>query len=223
MRRCTRIDAPASFELWRIDLGLELTEAELGLLSADEQERAARFAFAHGRRRFRAARVALRRLLAASTGQLPHAIEFANGPFGKPHLLGNAACAFNLSDSADVALVAIASEGEVGVDVEVLRVVDDCLDLARRNFTGSEYAELGSLTIEARHRAFLRCWTRKEACLKAIGSGLSIPPESFSAGLTSLPCITRIATPSGTVSVEVHSIDAGDDVVGALAWVRQPR
>jgi 4'-phosphopantetheinyl transferase len=223
MPRCTRIDAPASFELWRIDLMLEPTEDELRTLSADEQTRAARFAFANGRRRFRAAHVELRRLLAARTGQSPGALEFANGPFGKPALLGGAACAFNLSDSADVALVAIAPEGELGVDVEVLRAVDDGLDLARRNFTDSECAELGSVATEARDRAFLRCWTRKEACLKAIGSGLSIAPETFEAGLTPLPRVTRIATPSGSVSVEVHSIEAGDDVVAALAWVCQPR
>ena len=223
MPQLARIEAPASIELWRVDLRVEPTSGELALLSADEQARAARFVFPHDRRRFRAAHVALRRLLAARTGRAAQALAFSAGPFGKPSLTGSApTCAFNLSHSADVALIALAPSIELGVDVEVLRVVDDALDLAARNFSGAESAQLRSTAATERDRAFLRCWTRKEACLKAIGSGLSIAPETFEAGLDPRPRVVRIATASSVVSVEVHSLDDADGVIGAIAWISQP-
>ena len=213
----TRLDAPAPFELWRADLGTQPAEHELGTLSNDERDRADRFVFARDRRRFLAAHVALRRLLERRLDRPAHGFRFVAGPFGKPSIAGSPACAFNLSHSDDVALIAMATDAEIGVDVESPRVVDDLSDLAERNFTASECAQLAALSPEDRDLAFLRCWTRKEACLKAIGSGLSIAPETFEAGTQVQMRGVRIATPAGIARVEVHSLTHLTDAIGAIA------
>lgn len=219
MGQVTQLDAPASFELWLTDLSRDPAESALRALSADERARAARFVFARDRRRFLSAHLALRRLLSTRTGLAPHALEFVEGQFGKPSLAGPSTCAFSLSHCEDVALIAMSHSGEIGVDVEVLRVVDDLQSLAGRNFTPAECTQLANVTFVDRDQAFLRCWTRKEACLKAIGSGLSIAPETFEAGLQPDTRVLRIATPAGIASVQVHSIGHVPGSVGALARV----
>ena len=118
-----------------------------------------------------------------------------------------------------MAWIATSQGGDIGVDVEALRVVDDALALAERNFSAAECAALASAPPVHRDLAFLQIWTRKEACLKAIGSGLSIAPETFDVGLRPDTCVTRIATPGGVVSVKVHTLTRAPGTIGALAQV----
>lgn len=125
--------------------------------------------------------------------------------FGKPALAGPSRCSFNLSHSEDDAVVLIAASGEIGVDVEVLRPMRDALALAERNFSASENAELRSLPESERDHAFLTAWTRKEACLKALGSGLSIAPQTFTASLRHEPATAVIPTSQGPARVRVVS------------------
>jgi len=220
MTNSSLLDAPAPFDVWEIDLGSAPDDAELNVLSRDERERASRFVFARDRRRFLAAHVALRRLLARRTDAPAAELCFVAGPFGKPRLAGPSCdCSFNLSHSADIALIALAPDGEVGVDIEMLRAMEDAPALSERNFTARECAELAELAADARDRAFLSCWTRKEACLKAIGSGLSIAPETFEAGVGIDTRLVRIATPEGEACVEVHSLAQRVGWIGAVARV----
>ena len=144
MQGLVRIAAPAPFELWLADLHDPPSEAQLSALSDAERERAARFVFARDRRRYAAAHCALRHLLATRTTIPAGQLVFHEGPFGKPSLGHDAACAFNLSHSADMALVALAEAGEIGVDLEMLRPMPDAIDLARHNFSAPENAELVS-------------------------------------------------------------------------------
>jgi 4'-phosphopantetheinyl transferase len=219
----TRVpDAPAPFEVWQVDLGSLPEALELATLSSAEQQRAARFAFERHRRRYLASHVALRALLARRCDSAADGLCFVDGPFGKPGLAPPSRCAFNLSHSGDVALVAIAPDGEIGIDVEVPRALNDALELAARNFTPRECAELDGAPPEALARTFLRCWTRKEACLKAIGSGLSIAPETFEAGCGTDTRLVRIPTPQGEARVEVHTLPSGAEWVGAVARLRPP-
>ena len=219
MARLTPLDAPAPFELWLVDLGAEPLEGELGSLSPGERERAGRFVFPRDRRRYLSAHVALRSVLSARTGLAAHDLGFVEGPFGKPCLSGASSCAFNLSHSADVAWIATSPDGDIGVDVEALRVVDDAMALAERNFSPAECAALASVPQANRDLAFLQIWTRKEACLKAIGSGLSIAPETFDVGLRPDTRVAQIATPAGVVAVEVHTLGQAPGTVGALARI----
>lgn len=214
------LNVPAPFEMWLLDLLDPPAPKRLSVLSAAEHERAKRFVFERDRRRYLAAHVGLRNLLASRTGRPAVALVFEEGPFGKPALPGPMGCAFNMSHSEDVALVAIADKevGEIGVDVEMLRAMPDAAALARQNFSASEIAELAA-TPQDQSLAFLLGWTRKEACLKAIGSGLSIPPNIFTAGLDMGARSVVICTPAGTATVWVTSFRHGADLIGSLARV----
>ena len=95
-----------------------------------------------------------------------------------------------------MAWVALADNGEIGVDVELLRPMPDAIDLARQNFSAAECAELAATPSEDQALAFLLGWTRKEACLKAIGSGLSISPNIFTAGLAMDRAVLTLPRPT---------------------------
>lgn len=117
-----------------------------------------------------------------------------------------------------MALVAVARDGDVGVDVELQRPVPDALRLAASNFTPREQRELRETPAgSARERAFLYGWTRKEACLKALGSGLSIDPAGFDAGLAPGPRVVRIVVGRESVAVLVRSFRHDGAVIGAVA------
>lgn len=166
-----RLDAPAetSAELWQ-------------LLSRDERERAEKFRYAKDRQHYVIARATLRKLLAERLRIVPEAVEFVETEYGKPKLAsvhGAADAEFNLSHSGSLALYAFASGRAVGVDVELIREVPDADDLAERFFSPAEIASLKALPHEERSLAFLACWTRKEALIKALGLGLSCPLNAF--------------------------------------------
>ena len=184
--------------------------AALATLSADEIARGARFAFDGLRRRHLASHVALRAILAQQTGLPAAALVFGAGPFGKPFLQAPATCVFNMSHSDDVAVIAVAPDApagtEIGVDVEVLRPMRDAIALAERNFTAAEQRALLATPAELRDLAFMRGWTRKEACLKAIGSGLSIPPDAVDAGLQQEPAQVRVVHDHAQHELRVQSL-----------------
>ncbi|MDX1513926.1 MAG: 4'-phosphopantetheinyl transferase superfamily protein, partial [Gammaproteobacteria bacterium] len=113
---------------------------------------------------------------------LPETLEFVRGPKGKPYLGGAAAATgiqFNMTHTSDIALVAVAREREVGIDVERIREDLQWEKLARRYFSPMEYERFLGLPAADRLRAFFVCWTRKEAVLKAIGTGLGGGLGSF--------------------------------------------
>ena len=191
-------------------------------LSESEHRKAARFVFERDRRRYLVAHATLRRLLAVRMAVHPAELGFSEGAFGKPELRRIEACAFNLSHSEDLAVVLIAQQGEVGVDIEMLRPMPDASALAERNFSHSECIDLRAVDAAARDQAFLTGWTRKEACLKAIGSGLSIAPDTFTAGLHHDRCTTTIPTPAGLATVTVQSFCHEERCVIAWAKVEPP-
>jgi 4'-phosphopantetheinyl transferase len=169
-----REQAPAAgvVAVWRLDLAGGDAAALADSLSADERARAARFRFPRDRDRFVAARAGLRQILGACLGLEARAVRFAYGARGKPALAGGE-LSFNLSHADDLALVAVAREAPVGVDVERLRAVAGRERIAARCFAPAERAALGALPEEARDLAFLLGWTRKEAVAKARGEGVA--------------------------------------------------
>jgi 4'-phosphopantetheinyl transferase len=104
----------------------------------------------------------------------PESLAFALGPGGKPELAGPEGrdVHFNLSRSADRCVIAVSREGPVGVDVEKIREMPELVGIVRSRFAPGEAAEILALSGEQRLRAFYRCWTRKEAFLKATGAGI---------------------------------------------------
>ncbi len=150
------------------------------VLSDDERERARRFRFPRDRNRFIVGRSALRTLLAGYTGQAPSAIRFSYSYYGKPELAGSRdGLAFNVAHSGDLAVFAFGRFESVGIDVEQMTAIPELDMLARRFFAPNESAELMSLPEPDRLPAFYRCWTRKEAYLKALGHGLAKPLDGF--------------------------------------------
>lgn len=158
----------------------DIVKALRGLLSQDELARAERFASPAFANRFIVARGRLRQILARSLATGPHQIEFTLTPTGKPLLQqpNQPATHFNLSHSGERAAVAVCRTAQVGIDIERVRDVRD--GLARRFFAADEVAKLEALQGDERREAFFRCWTRKEAFLKATGEGIRRGLDSFS-------------------------------------------
>jgi 4'-phosphopantetheinyl transferase len=155
-------------------------------LDADERARAARFHFERDARRFTVARTVLRELLGAYLGRPPGDVRFVYGPRDKPELappLDASGLQFNVSHSGEIALYAVSLGQRLGVDVEQHRRLDDLAALARRNFSAAECRVLFSLAAEQQPLAFFRCWTRKEAFIKALGDGLAYPLDAFTVTL----------------------------------------
>lgn len=222
MTELSPLVAPMPLRLWRVSLDREPSAEELGCLSREELERAGRFVFERDRRRYLAAHCALREILGLSLHCPPGALRFETGPQGKPALVAPPrGCSFNLSHSEDLALVAVARHGELGVDVELLREIPDLQPLAERHFTARELRELHRAPPgRARQLAFLHGWTRKEACLKALGAGLSLETSGFETGLAPETRVVRLRDLDGQrVNLHLQSfVDAGG-VVGAVARI----
>lgn len=165
-------------------LGLDLDETKVSrlweLLDPEERRQAVRFRTESLRRRFVVRRGALRQLLGRYTGRRPDRLLFRHGRYGKPRLASDAAgIHFNLSHSLDSALLAVTCDGPIGVDLEVSRPICDYGMIVVRNFSDAERETMSSLGESERLATFYRIWTRKEAFLKATGSGLSRPLDSF--------------------------------------------
>jgi len=165
--------------VWHADLDRVPEPVHADSLSADERERGRRFRFERDRRRFVAARGLLRVLLGRYLDVHPAGVRFGYGPRGKPFLASGDGLRFNVSHSGGLALLAFAWRREVGVDVERVRPVPEAEDIARRYFSPWEAADLLRLPEGERAAAFFRCWTRKEAFVKATGDGLSRPLDGF--------------------------------------------
>ena len=148
-------------------------------LTPDERIRAERFRFENLRHSFVLTRGALRVLLGRYLQVPPAKIQIAYGSKGKPRLAEPELATFNVSHSGGLAVFGFAASCEIGIDVEEIHPLADMLDIAQRFFCPAETAEVISLPANQRERAFFRCWTRKEAYIKAVGEGLSVPLDSF--------------------------------------------
>jgi len=166
-------------------------ETYYAVLSDDERKRSARFGFERDRRRFVVAHGVLRDLLGRYLGTDPGQIRFVCNVFGKPELHPEfgGRLRFNLSHSADLALIAIARDARVGVDVERIegRGESNYADVARSFFSATEVDGLSRVPSHLYDQAFFSCWTMKEAYVKGRGEGLTLPLTSFSVPITSDP------------------------------------
>jgi 4'-phosphopantetheinyl transferase len=142
------------------------------LLSSEDMARSRGYADERQRGRFILRRAMLRRLLSLCTATPPGRLEISEGPHGKPVLLGSR-LEFSVSHAADLAMFAFSLSGRVGVDVERTRTSFDMGRIERRFFSPREREILARLSGADRSLAWFRCWTRKEAYVKALGEGIS--------------------------------------------------
>jgi len=209
--------------LWRIELE-STAEGEVDwrrILSTDECARAERFRFARDRRYFTATRAILRTVLAGYLPAEANELVFRYSGKEKPSLSGAHAgkIEFNVSHSGNVALLAFARGRALGIDVEQVREQADREAIARRFFSDHEQRELASLAPGERCAGFFRCWTRKEAYIKATGDGLSLPLHQFDVSLKPGEESALLATrpdPSEAEKWSLREVEAGVGYAAAL-------
>jgi 4'-phosphopantetheinyl transferase len=194
-------------------------------LIAEEQERAARYRFAQDRKQYAVTRSCLRWLLGVYLGVEPLSIEIRYAEHGKPYLSEPYRdLHFNVSHSDELALLAFCRGKMLGIDVERVREDLEVDEIAKRFFSPAEQAALVQLPAGQRRQAFFRCWTRKEAFIKAIGEGLSLPLHLFDVSVDPEQPATLLAT--RPVSTEAAQWSLRDLVVprgyAAALAVRAP-
>ncbi len=172
-----------ALHLFSTDLDWTALGALEALLDPEERNRAGRLRLPSDRDRFIARRGRLRLLLAEAVGCVPSKISYAHGEFGKPRLEGGGDLRFNLSHSDGLALCVIGRGVELGCDIERRREEFADEATAERFFALGERRSLRSLPHDRRVHGFFDCWTRKEAYVKALGTGLSCPLDSFEVSL----------------------------------------
>ncbi len=161
---------PTGTEVWLLKLNLQapLSSSDFLLLSEFERARALRFHTHADQVRSTATRAALRRLLVAKVAGLPSQLKFVMNNYGKPYLQGVTGIDFNVSHAGEFALIAISTNGQIGVDIENCDRQLDVRALTEYVFTCSERQdELATA------KDFFKRWVVKEAVLKAIGVGIS--------------------------------------------------
>lgn len=182
---------PRDVHVWRVALD-QPARAFAGVLSDDERARAARFHFDRDRDAYTIARGALRTLAGRYLGRPPAALGFGYRAAGKPYLRAPDALRFNVSHSGAVALIGFARDLELGVDLERRHAVSELAALAQASFSPDEYARFSALPAHDREPAFFRCWSRKEAVIKATGEGIAQLAE-FDVSLDTPARLLRIA------------------------------
>lgn len=185
-------------------------------LSPEEQAQASRFRFERDQKRYVIAHAALRAILARYTSEEPANLKYVDGQSGKPKLASPWAASgleFNLSHSHERALVAVNSGAEVGVDIEFVRADFKFHEIASHFFTKREVAALRELPEELQRHAFYKCWTSKEAFLKARGTGLSGKLDEVEITLAGERRIQIHAHVAGWSLIPLHS---GDEYESAL-------
>ena len=157
------------------------------LLNGEERERAERYKAPARQEAFVTTRGMLRYILGWYLDTKPEHLKFDMGSHGKPYLVEpptSPGISFNLAHSADLALLAITHDRQVGIDIEHHRQILDYAGMVKRICSPAEQSFLMKIPHESQLTAFLSCWTRKEAYTKAIGKGITFPLNTITVSLT---------------------------------------
>lgn len=171
----------------------------IAVLSPDERARAARFVFERDRVSYIAAHILLRQTLSACADIPAGQWDLVSTPSGKPVLAAHqAGCglSFNLSHTEGLVACVVGRGTDVGVDVEVVASRNVSVEVAERFFSPAEVAHLRACADGVRDVRFTELWTLKEAYIKAVGTGLSHPLDTFSV-LPDGPAGFRFEAPAG--------------------------
>jgi 4'-phosphopantetheinyl transferase len=169
----------------------------VSLLSAEERAQHARFHFARDARDYAAAHALLRTVLSKDTSRPPECWRFDKTSHGKPFLIGEEELtpSFSLSHAHGMVACAVAHGVDIGVDVECVDREVDFLEIAARFFSPAEAQRLAHLDLDARRQRFFDLWTLKEALVKAMGLGLSVPLASIAFVIDGAGGVTLDAPP----------------------------
>ena len=208
--------------IWRASLDRMLYPVTLlrEVLDANELQQAERFCFKRDRSRYIISRGLLRHLLGNYLSLLPQNVRFRYNSHGKPYLMQtgvNGTLFFNVSHSYMVVLYALAYNRELGIDVEYINQDIDHRKIAHRFFSP---LEIEMLMEDSSRSSFFSCWTRKEAYLKAKGTGLGFPLDKFAVScLPHMPArlLKHDIDPEELNRWSIQSIDIGTGYVAAIA------
>lgn len=210
--------------VWRVDARVASDAGRLfALLAPDEVERARRFRFEKDRTRFAVARGLLRTMLGRYLRAEPSRLRFSHNDYGKPALADagdESPLRFNVAHSGDIVLLAFTRGREIGVDVEKLRADFATEEIAARFFSRREVEALAALPNELRVRSFFRCWTMKEAYIKARGEGLSLALDGFAVSVDPREPASLLWSQGGSEEIarwSLWDLSPGDAYAGALA------
>lgn len=172
--------------VWRINFNAQLKAQRFfhDLLNPDEKDRVSKFRFAKDKRKFNISRGVLRILVGEYLEMDPQKVTFRYEKYGKPQLQHETRMKFNVSHSGDMAIIGFVKDYDIGVDIEHVKNDFNVLDLAENFFSRHEIEMLRTIPPKEQPLAFYRCWTRKEAFIKAEGSGLSFPLHEFTVSMT---------------------------------------
>jgi 4'-phosphopantetheinyl transferase len=172
---------PSEIHVWRVFISDFIPQLNQywQLLNSSEQQQAKKFIKPIHQDRFIIIHGILRKILANYLKVEPTAINFITNEFGKPSLSSHESLNFNISHSANVALLAFTKNHPIGVDVEFNRQNVEIAEITTRFFTPKEANSINNLPIELQLERFFTYWTCKEAFIKAIGKGLSYALNKF--------------------------------------------
>ena len=177
-----------------------VVQAARDLLNDDEKARADRFVFEKDTSAFTLSRAALRTILGRWMDLAPADVDFDYGEKGKPLVRVRGGPHFNLSHSRDMAVVGVADDVEVGIDVEYARRLRDLDGMARRVFSPAELGRFRNLDGDDQVRFFFDVWTAKEAIVKGFGEGIGYPFRSLTAPVDDLASPVRVGHEGGSSS-----------------------
>jgi 4'-phosphopantetheinyl transferase len=211
----------ASIHVWTIPLDEtpQTVASLLDVLSGEERVRAARFRTTQLRVRFVVAHGALRTILSGYLGIEPNAVRFGATEEGKPYV-AEGGLTFNLSHSDGLALCAITVAGQIGVDVERLRPIDDADAIVHRYFAPGEVRQYQATRVPDRTAAFFSTWTRKEAYVKAVGSGLSCNLMAFEVEVSPSAVCPRLTVLDAASDWSLRSFTPRPQYIAAVALDR---
>ena len=173
--------------IWNIsfDINDHKFQSYFKLLSKEEKVRAHRFRFFKDKKCFVVTRATLRLISSHYLSKEIEDIVFEYEDYGKPYFKHNTDLNFNVSHSGNRAVIGFVHHHTIGIDIEKIKNDFDTFEIASNFFSKAEIDALRNIPKAEQYLAFYRCWTRKEAFIKAKGSGLSFPLDTFSVSLDS--------------------------------------
>jgi len=178
---------PKIIHTWLVNVDDVLHKIEIlnRVISKDEKEKATKFRFKKDQNIFIISRGVLRILSAYYLNMGAKNIVFKYGEYGKPEYDFYSDLKFNISHSGDLIVLSFAKDFDIGVDIEKVKDDFDVLEIASNFFSTLEIETLKKIPKAQQVYYFYRCWTRKEAFIKAKSLGLSFPLDSFSVCISS--------------------------------------
>lgn len=210
--------------IWRLSLNLTpgANDDLWSLLSADEQSRAQRFVRVQDQEKFVQVRGSLRKLLGQYVDRAGGDLQFDYGEYGKPHLgksCNPLGLQFNVSHSHELALIAVTQASAVGIDVEQMNTKVDFQGISHRFFAEAEHQMLRQQPSERQCPVFFQLWTRKEACIKAMGGSIAqaLDQVDVSQGLDQSRITVKLMEKGNFQELHVHNLLMGKHYAGSVA------